>query len=460
MPEKTTPRPPPRVLTVAGSDSGGGAGIQADLRTFALLGCHGCSAVTAVTAQNSLGVQGVFPLDPDAVAAQVESVLADMGAGAVKTGMLFSAVIIEAVASAMERHRVEHLVVDPVMVAQSGDPLLRRDARSALVRRLLPLARLVTPNLPEAEALCGFPIRTASDRVRAARAILDLGPRAVLLKGGHAGGGVAEDLLVDRSGLEFVLRAPRVDTPHTHGTGCTLSAAVAAYLARGEELGAAVRRAHAFLQEGIRNAYPTGRGHGCPDPWAGSPLVARSRVLERLWEAWEILERANPAALIPEVQSNLAEALPGAASAADVAAFPGRIVRCGGRVRRVEGPRFGASRHMARILVASARWGSPFRAVMNVRYGADVLEACRATGLRVEGFSRADEPQDVKQREGGTLEWGTLSVLERCGYAPDAIYDEGDVGKEPMIRIFGHTAPDVARRVAAVARELERRGER
>ncbi len=455
----TTRPAPPRMLTVAGSDSGGGAGIQADLRTAALLGCHGSSAITAVTAQNSRGVQGVYPLDPEAVAAQVESVLSDIGADAVKTGMLFSAEIIRAVSRALEAGGVERLVVDPVMVAKGGAPLLRDDARDALARDLIPRALLLTPNLPEAEVLTGLSIRTEADRREAVERLLDLGPRAVLLKGGHGSGDEVVDVYGHRDGDREVLRSPRIPTPHTHGTGCTLSAAVACHLARGEALLPAVRQARAFLQEAIRGAYPLGAGHGPTNPWAGSPLVARARVLERLWEAWEALEAANPVELVPEVQSNLAEAVPGAAGAGDVAAFPGRIVRCGGRIRRVEGPRFGASRHMAKILLASARWGSPFRAVMNIRYGADVLQACRAAGLRVEGFSRADEPDEVKRVEGSTLEWGTLSVLRRCGYAPEAIYDEGDVGKEPMVRIFGTHALEVAGRVTAVARELRKRGD-
>ncbi|MHB8763618.1 MAG: thiamine-phosphate synthase family protein, partial [Deferrisomatales bacterium] len=241
---------------------------------------------------------------------------------------------------------------------------------------------------------------------------------------------------------------------HTHGTGCTLAAAVTAHLARGAGTGDAVAEARAFLYAAIQEGYPLGAGHGPTNPLAAARLEGHNRVLERLRAAWDLLEEANPAGLVPEVQSNLAEALPGARGFGDVAAFPGRIVRCGQRVRRVDGPRFGASQHMAKILLASARHGSPFRAVMNVRYGADVLAACRATGLTVEGFSRADEPEAVKRAEGSTLEWGTGSVLERCPRAPDAIYDEGDQGKEPMVRIFGTDALEVARRVARLWRAL------
>jgi len=448
---------PPRVLTIAGSDSGGGAGIQADLKAFALLGCHGSCALTAVTAQNSLGVQALYPLSPEAVEAQLESVLSDIGADAVTTGMLFSADIIGAVAKALTRRPVGRLVVDPVMVAKGGASLLRADAQAALVREILPRATVVTPNLPEAEALARIAVRSEPEAWEACRRILDLGPEAVLIKGGHGEGEWVEDRLADRDGLRETFRSKRVATRNTHGTGCTLSAAIAAHLARGEPLAAAVAKSQALLQTAVREAYELGAGHGPTNPYAAVRLGGHNAVLERLREAWAVLEADNPVGLIPEVQSNLAEALPGAVAFGDVAAFPGRIVRCGERVGRVDGPRFGASRHMAKILLASARWGSPFRAVMNVRYGEDVLAACRRQGLTVEGFSRADEPEAVKRAEGSSLEWGTLSVLERCGFAPDAVFDEGDVGKEPMVRIFGVDAVEVARRVVSVARALDAR---
>lgn len=443
--------PVPRALTIAGSDSGGGAGIQTDLRTFAVLGCHGSSAITALTAQNSLGVQAVFPSSPEAVEAQIESVLSDIGADAAKTGMLFSAELIRAVARALDKRPVEKLVVDPVMVAKGGAPLLRPDAQDALVREILPKAFLLTPNLPEAEALTGLAIGGAAAREEACRRLLDLGPGAVLLKGGHGEGEVVEDVYADREGRREVLRAPRVATRHTHGTGCTLSAAITAHLALGFGLADSVGKAHGFLHAAIREGYALGAGHGPTNPYGAVRLGGHLGVLERLWAAWEILEQANPVELIPEVQSNLAEALPSARAIDDVAAFPGRLVRCAHRLRRLDGPRFGASRHLARILLASARWGSPFRAVMNVRFGADVLAACRAAGLRVEGVPRREEAGEVEQAEGSAPGWRTARVLERCGFAPDILFDEGGVGKEPMVQVFGTDAVDVARRVAALA---------
>lgn len=261
--------PIPRALTIAGSDSGGGAGIQADLKTMQELGVFGMSAVTAVTVQNSLGVQAVYPLPPEVAAAQIEAVLGDIGADAVKTGMLHDAAVIEAVADALKRHPVPSLVIDPVMLAKSGDRLLQADAAEALKRRLLPMAELITPNIPEACELLGIEeaeIRTERDMLEAAQELLALGIRNVLLKGGHlpASGDarVVDVLLGDSAAEPVIIRAPREQTRHTHGTGCTLSAAIAACRARGMPLAEAVHTARRFLGFAIAQAVPTGAGIG------------------------------------------------------------------------------------------------------------------------------------------------------------------------------------------------------
>lgn len=252
----------PTALTIAGSDSGGGAGIQADLKTFTVYGVYGMTAITAITVQNTEGVFGIVELAPDVVAAQIDVVARDIGVDAAKTGMLANADIIQAVAEAIRRNSIERLVVDPVMRAKSGDPLLRPEAEQALIRHLLPLARVVTPNLPEAERLAGFPIRTRSDMEQAARAIQALGPQAVVVKGGHLEEGpTADDLLYDGEVLVW-LTAPRVATRHTHGTGCTFSAAIAAGLAQGWDLRTAVEKAKTFVTRSIERAPGLGRGHG------------------------------------------------------------------------------------------------------------------------------------------------------------------------------------------------------
>lgn len=252
----------PVALTIAGSDSGGGAGLQADLKAFQAHGVYGMSVVTAVTAQNSHAVTRAFDIPTEIVTAQLNAVASDYAIHAVKTGMLSSSALIHVVAEAIEHHQLGPVVVDPVMISKSGHALLQPNAMDALRARMLPLATLLTPNAHEAEALAGFPVRTLDDARRAAQSILGQGPAAVLVKGGHLEGEAdAVDLLLGPDG-ELLVRSPRFDTPNTHGTGCTYASAIAANLARGFELRESVTRAKAYLTEAIRTALPLGRGHG------------------------------------------------------------------------------------------------------------------------------------------------------------------------------------------------------
>jgi len=251
----------PSVLTIAGSDSGGGAGVQADLKTFSALGIYGTSAVTAVTAQNTVAVAAVHEVPVEVVAAQIDAVVTDIPPDAVKIGMLSSAAIIDVVTTKVKEHSLSPLVVDPVMVARSGDRLLREDAVTALRDRLVPLADVLTPNVPEAEVLVGRSLTSDDDIRAAAREIVGLGAKAVVMKGGHREGDSAVDLLFD--GEEFhEFSAPRIETTSTHGTGCTFASAIASFLAHGEPLPEAVGYAKEYLTEAIRRAQPIGHGHG------------------------------------------------------------------------------------------------------------------------------------------------------------------------------------------------------
>ena len=256
--------PVARALSIAGSDSGGGAGIQADLKTFSALGVFGMTAITAVTAQNTREVTGIVELPPEMVARQIDAVVSDIGVDATKTGMLSSAAIIEAVADRVRHHRLTRLVVDPVMIAKSGAALLRPEAVDALRRLILPLALVVTPNLPEAASLCGRPIGTAAEMDEAARRIAEFGPRCVVVKGGHLEG-AAVDVVYDGHRLER-LETPRIATRHTHGTGCVFSAAITAGLARGQAPADAIRAAKTFITGAIEHALPLGGGHGPANP--------------------------------------------------------------------------------------------------------------------------------------------------------------------------------------------------
>ena len=252
----------PIAMTIAGSDSGGGAGIQADLKTFTVLDVYGVSALTAVTAQNTLGVTAIATLEPEMVAAQIDAVMSDIGCGAAKTGMLSTAEIARVVADRVAAHGIDNLVVDPVMIAKGGEALLQAEARGALIEHVLPRALALMPNLHEAGVLLGREVTDLEAMHEAAREIASLGPRAVVVKGGHLQGEAADVLytVADR-GFE-VLRAPRVPTGNTHGTGCTFSAAIAAYLARGESLKEAVRAAKHFITAAISHALSIGAGHG------------------------------------------------------------------------------------------------------------------------------------------------------------------------------------------------------
>jgi hydroxymethylpyrimidine/phosphomethylpyrimidine kinase len=257
----------PRALTIAGSDSGGGAGIQADLKTFTVFGVYGSTAITALTAQNTLGVKGVHAVPPEFVRLQLETVLSDIGTDAVKTGMLANAAIIAEVVRAVREHQIVKLVVDPVMVAQSGAALIEAGAVEALRSELIPLALLVTPNAPEAEVLASMKIESTADLRRAARVIVERGARAALVKGGHLEGEDMVDVFDDGRVVQE-LRAPRVHTRHTHGTGCQLSAAITAGLAMGRPLAEAIVDAKRFISVAIANAVEIGRGDGPANPLA------------------------------------------------------------------------------------------------------------------------------------------------------------------------------------------------
>ncbi len=453
MNRKSSPAIPPCVLTVAGSDSGGGAGIQADLKTFMMQGCYGLSVITALTAQNTTAVTAIEAPTPGFVTAQLEAVLSDFPVRAVKTGMLFSAPVIEAVADRLAGAKVP-LVVDPVCVSQSGARLLEADAVASLRERIIPLATLVTPNLPEARELAGIEVRDADTAGLAARRILDMGAGAVLLKGGHgaASADAVTDLLFFRDGRLVEIVRPRVATKNTHGTGCTLSAAVAANLALGHGLETAVGRARDYLHLCLRAAYDLGAGNGPPHHLAPYVRVrARLLVLDELRRAaHRMLCMDGLAALVPEVSMNLALAAPWPQVIGDVAAFAGRVTRSrDGFVYIPAGPAFGASSHMAKVVLAAASVVPHVACAINVRHCARALAALSRAGLVAATFDRKDEPREVKEREGSSLEWGTRKALSEHPdpASVDAVCDSGEPGKEPMIRILGRDADEVLAKV-------------
>jgi hydroxymethylpyrimidine/phosphomethylpyrimidine kinase len=435
-----------RILTIAGSDSGGGAGIQADLKTITLLGGYGMSVITALTAQNTVGIQGIHNVPARFVEEQIDSVLSDIGVDAIKTGMLAHQEIIEVVAKKIKQYKVKKVVVDPVMVSKSGAHLLRKDARDALIKKLIPLAWVVTPNLMEASVLSGLKVNSLEGMRKAAQHIYRLGAKYVVVKGGHLKG-IAIDLLYDGK-IFNEMEGPRIDAKNTHGTGCTFASAMTTLLARGDSVFEAVRKAKIFVTMAIRSGISLGKGTGPTNPSAYVLReMERYRVIQELKRAVEILKEEKMGHLIPEVSSNVGYALPYAEGIADVAAFPGRIVRFKDSVATYGDPEFGASQHIANIILTVMKFDPEYCSAMNIRYSKENVERIKEKGFLIGHFDRRLEPKKVKEKEGSSLEWGVEEVLKKMKQVPDFIYDEGDVGKEPMIRILGRDPYEVVQKI-------------
>ncbi len=431
-----------KALTIAGSDSGGGAGIQADLKTFASFGVHGMSAITSITAQNTVGVEAIFDLPPWLVKKQIECLAEDIGIDAAKTGMLSNKEIVREVADTLKKYDFP-VVVDPVMIAKSGAYLLKEDAIDAFIKYILPIAFVITPNKHEAERLSGIKIKNREDAKKAAKEIKKLGAEAVIIKGGHMQ--VATDLLYYKG--KFIEYKGKKIKGCTHGTGCSFSAAITANLAKGLELEKAIFIAKKFITMAIQYGEKIGHGH-CPvNPLAYMAKNAEKwKVYEELYEAVEELKKKNIVDFIPEVGMNFAYALPMpyAKSIDDVLGIEGRIVRAGKKAKAGE-IKFGASRHLAKAILKAMEFDSNVRAVMNIKYDEDVLKRLRRR-FSVSFYDRQEEPEEIKKKEGATIPWGIENAIRRAGKIPDIIYHKGDVGKEPMILIFGKNPKDVLRK--------------
>ncbi len=435
-----------RILTIAGSDSGGGAGIQADLKTITLLDGYGMSVVTALTAQNTLGVQAIQEIPASFVAKQIDSVLSDIGADAIKTGMLPNREIIEVVAKKIKQYGIETVIVDPVMISKNGIPLIRKEAQKALIKNLIPLALIITPNLYEASILTGIKVKSLEGMRKAALRLWELGAKNVLIKGGHLKG-MAIDLLFDGKNYEEI-SGPRIKTKNTHGTGCTLASAIATLLTRGDSIPEAVRKAKRFIHLAIQGGLNIGKGNGPTNPSAFIlKEMRRYPVLQELKKAIQVLRENRIGHLIPEVSSNLGYALPYPEGIRDVAAFPGRIIRVGESITVLGDPEFGASRHVARIILTVMKWNPECCSAMNIRFSKENVKRLEEKGFSGVHFDRRLEPKEVKETEGSSLEWGVQEVLKKTRSVPDFIYDEGEIGKEPMIRIIGRDPMEVVDKI-------------
>ena len=463
----------PVALTVAGSDSGGGAGVQADLQTFAAHDVHGTSAVTAVTAQHTRGVESTHVLPTDEVAAQIDAVADDFAVDAAKTGMLATEDVVRTTHDRLAALNAP-VVVDPVMVATSGDRLLDRAAERAY-DDLLADATLATPNADEAEVLADRDVDTVADARDAALAIRETGVDAVLVTGGHlhdaddastgndvdTDDAVVADVLVTSEDAH-TFEHPRVADAATHGSGCTLSAAIAARLAHAttpenEEppSGAvvdAVDAATRLLERAVRYHHDVGEGAGSVqhlvDARTGGAITTVARDVERVVGALENAT-APVADLVPEVGTNVVGAPPHADRVADTAAVDGRLTRTHRGVRATGGVRPGASSHVARFLLAAREHHPELRYAANCRYDDDVADALDALDWPVAAYDRSDEPTDAP----GTMDWGADQAYGDATSRPLAVVDRGAHGKEPMTKVATETPDALLDRLTALANE-------
>ncbi len=445
----------PVAITIAGSDSGGGAGIQADLKTFAAIGIHGTTAITSITAQNTQMVMDVADLDSEIIRKQIQAVAEDIGIDAGKTGMLHTKEIIRTVASEVSKYQFP-LVVDPVMVAKSGAPLMKPEAVDSLKSHLLPRATVVTPNRFEAEKLTDIAIENIGNAKTAAKEISDMGPEAVVIKGGHLKLQYATDVLYHKGKYE-IFETPWVYRETTHGTGCNFSAAIAAELARGRDVTLCVKKAKRLTTLAIKFGLTLGRGSGPVNPLAFLYRKAsRYYVLENVKEAKQMLESSSETfKLVPEVGMNVAMSVPYAEGLKDVAAIEGRLVRTARGVRAAGDISFGSSSHLARYLLATNEHAPYKKAAINLRFSEDVLGILKRQGLEISSYDRKGEPKEIKEVEGMTITWGVEEAIKQAGKVPDVIYHRGEIGKEPMIVILGEQACDVAELAIQVAKKMK-----
>ena len=448
-----TPAPisPPVCLSIAGSDSGGGAGIQADLKAMEAAGAFGTTVITAVTAQHTQGVERSFVLPIEEIRAQLEAVTGDIAVDAVKTGMLATRPVIELVTT-FARETDIPLVVDPVMVAASGDRLLDAAAEDAY-DDLLGEATLVTPNADEAAVLTGLDVTTTDDAIAAANELVDAGAGAGLVKGGHLSGERVTDVLATAQGTtEF--HHPRIDSSATHGSGCTLASTIAARLAHGDDVTTAVDRALDRMKRSVRYPIDVGAGPGAVHHLATVRNdAALPDVIDAVRDVVAELVAADVSAVVPEVGMNVVGATPYAEARGDTAAVEGRITRTSAGVRPNLGVARGASSHVARFLLASREFEPALRYCVNCRFDGDVEAALDELGWATAEYDRDREPDE--DAEDQTMQWGAAAAFRTVSTTPVAVIDRGAHGKEPIVKLLASDAATLSGRVLTLAETVE-----
>ncbi len=437
-----------KLLIIAGSDTMAGAGVQADLKTASALGVHACTVVTAVTSQNTKGVHNIHFVPQEHILSQLNAIKDDVGFDAVKIGMLGNGKISATVCDFLAKCK-KPVILDPVIYAQSGSRL----SDDKIFKKLFRIAELITPNAYEASILTKREIENEDDMKGAAKLLAKMA-KNVLVKGGDTQLNI--DVFTDgKDVITFPIK--RIKTANTHGTGCSLATAIACYILKGLTVKEAIPEARKFVRTALLAGYPLGSQFGTIDQLAFLKKDAsKYETLKHLYEAYLSLRNKGLGRFIPEIQSNFVYLQPYGETHDDVAAFPGRIVRHFDDIYAPFYPDFGVSRHMATVVLTANRYFPEIRSAMNIKFCEKILEAIKKLSFNADFFDRKKEPKVIKETEGSSLDWGVTVVCERHKKALDAIFDRGDVGKEPVIRIFGKKPEEVAKKILKIAKVMER----
>ncbi|MDE1726405.1 MAG: bifunctional hydroxymethylpyrimidine kinase/phosphomethylpyrimidine kinase [Thaumarchaeota archaeon] len=423
------------VLSIAGSDPSSGAGIQGDIKTFTSLGAYGLTVITALTSQNSSKFFKSEPVSSEIIKSQIRSILSDFTIDAIKIGMVYDKKTIRVIHSEMKDLEIP-IVLDPIFESTTGGTLLLDDAFSDFKKLLIPLAYVITPNVPEAEKMTNMKIKSLNDAKKATLKINSMGAKNVIIKGGHMQGDKVTDLLLEKK--KFHTFSQKKLSRGSHGGGCTFSAALCVYLAKGKTLSESSRLAQKISFESIKNATKVGKGL----------VIVRQKNTDSIEDELSMAINQFVAIkevhrYIPEVQTNFVFSKPNPESIFDILGLEGRIVKTGRQVIVTGILKYGGSRHVANAILEMARKFPTIRSAINIKYEDKTIKKAIAKRFRVSHYDRALESHGTKNMEGKTISWGIKNAIAKFGNPPDIIYHTGDIGKEPMILIFGKTPKNV-----------------
>jgi len=443
-------------LSIAGFDPSGGAGLQADLKAFASLGVHGATVVTCITVQNTQRVTDIYKLPVNVIEKQFDILIEDFKIDAVKTGMLYNLEIVKCISKRIKKHNLK-VVVDPVTVATSGNSLSDENFVNSIKKELLPYAFMMTPNINEAQVFSNKKIKTFEDVKKACSILHKMGPQYVLITGGHLKGDYAKDVMYN--GKDYaVFSLPKIPDKIIHGSGCTFSSLITGLVALGENPNNAVERSKNIVWNMIYQSYNLNKSPYIVNTSLNIskdvPYSFQNKECFKIWlelkESVETLISILPMDQIPEVGINVGYALAQAKNHKDICAIDGRIVKtlCGGI--RTGNICFGASKHIASVILAVMSFNSDIRCALNFKYSRDNIKKCKEAGFSIGSFNRTYEHSAISS----TLDWGTKEAITKLNYIPDIIYDTGAVGKEPMIRLLGRNPKDLIEKIESLLKNL------